>query len=117
VPSSVLDSSVLKELYEIMDDDFVTVLESYRNNAPTLIGTIKTAVKEKDMEKLVRPAHSLKSSSANLGAMELSSLARELELKGRQNDTSNLKDVYDQVIDSYRRTMTELNGIIERGSI
>ena len=117
MPSSVLDSSVLKELYEIMDDDFVAVLESYRNHAPSLIGTIKSAVKEKDMEKLVRPAHSLKSSSANLGAMELSNLARELELKGRQNDTSNLKEVYDQVIDSYRRTMTELNGIIERGSI
>ncbi|MEJ2395188.1 MAG: hypothetical protein P8Z77_10490 [Candidatus Thiodiazotropha sp.] len=32
----------------------------------------------------------MKSSSANVGALELSALAKELEFKGRQNDTADL---------------------------
>ncbi|PVV23971.1 MAG: hybrid sensor histidine kinase/response regulator [gamma proteobacterium symbiont of Ctena orbiculata] len=115
--NGMIDRSVLEELYEIMEDEFVSVLESYLKSAPGLMHGIRDAVKDRDMDALVKSAHPLKSSSANVGAMELSILARELEFKGRQNDTSGLVDNYNQAADVYRRTVAELKTIVDRGSI
>jgi len=113
----VLDKQVLAELYDIMEDDFVSILQSFLGNAPSLMHGIKAAVQEKDLQALAGSAHSLKSSSANVGAMELSILARELEYKGRRQDGTNLKASYQQILAIYRRTLTELATIVERGSI
>ncbi|MES9994388.1 MAG: response regulator [Candidatus Thiodiazotropha sp.] len=113
----MIDRSVLEELYEIMEDEFVSVLESYLKSAPGLMHGIRDAVKDRDMDALVKSAHPLKSSSANVGAMELSILARELEFKGRQNDGSGLVSSYNQAADVYRRTIAELKTIVDRGSI
>lgn len=115
--SGMIDRSVLEELYEIMEDEFVSVLESYLKSAPGLMHGIRDAVKDRDMDALVKSAHPLKSSSANVGAMELSILARELEFKGRQNDSSGLVGSYNQAADVYRRTVAELKTIVDRGSI
>ena len=113
----MIDRSVLEELYEIMEEDFVSVLESYLKSAPGLMHGIRDAVKSGDMEGLVKSAHPLKSSSANVGAMELSILARDLEFKGRQGDTNGLVASYNQTAEIYRRSITELKGIVDRGSI
>jgi HPt (histidine-containing phosphotransfer) domain-containing protein len=100
-----------------MEDEFVSVLESYLKSAPGLMHGIRDAVKERDMSALVKSAHPLKSSSANVGAMELSTLARDLEFKGRENDSLGLVDCYNQAAEVYRRTVSELEAIIDRGSI
>ncbi|MCU7937403.1 MAG: response regulator [Candidatus Thiodiazotropha sp. (ex Dulcina madagascariensis)] len=113
----MIDHSVLEELYEIMEDDFVSVLESYLTSAPGLMHAIRDAVKERDMDALVKSAHPLKSSSANVGAMELSILARELEFKGRQREADGLVNSYNHAADIYRRTIAELRAIVDRGSI
>ncbi|MEW8218370.1 MAG: ATP-binding protein [Candidatus Thiodiazotropha taylori] len=113
----MIDRSVLEELYEIMEEDFVSVLESYLKSAPGLMLGIRDAVKSGDMEGLVKSAHPLKSSSANVGAMELSILARDLEFKGRQGDTNGLVASYNQTAEIYRRSISELKSIVDRGSI
>jgi signal transduction histidine kinase/DNA-binding response OmpR family regulator/HPt (histidine-containing phosphotransfer) domain-containing protein len=113
----MIDRNVLEELYEIMEDDFVSVLESYLKSAPGLMHSIRDAVKAGDLESLVKSAHPLKSSSANVGAMELSILARELEFKGRQGDASGLVASYNQTAEIYRRSISELKTIVDRGSI
>jgi CheY-like chemotaxis protein/HPt (histidine-containing phosphotransfer) domain-containing protein len=115
--SGMIDRTVLEELYEIMEDEFVSVLESYLKSAPGLMYSIRDAVKDLDMDALVKSAHPLKSSSANVGALELSTLARELEFKGRENDTIGLVESYNQTADVYRRTISELKTIVDRGSI
>ncbi|MCU7932736.1 MAG: response regulator [Candidatus Thiodiazotropha sp. (ex Codakia rugifera)] len=113
----MIDRSILEELFEIMEDEFVSVLESYLSSAPGLMHAIRDAVKAGDMDALVKSAHPLKSSSANVGAMELSILARELEFKGRQSDASGLVNSYNQTADVYRRTISELKTIVDKGSI
>jgi HPt (histidine-containing phosphotransfer) domain-containing protein len=113
----MIDRNVLEELYEIMEDDFVSVLESYLKSAPGLMHGIRDAVKAGDLEGLVKSAHPLKSSSANVGAMELSILARELEFKGRQGDANGLVASYNQTAEIYRRSISELKTIVDRGSI
>jgi CheY-like chemotaxis protein/HPt (histidine-containing phosphotransfer) domain-containing protein len=112
-----LDSTVLEELYEIMDDEFVSVLQSYLDNAPGLLRGIRDAVAAKDFDALVTPSHSLKSSSANVGGMELSMLARELEFKGRQRETKGMVEVFNQLAETYRHTTEELKQIVNQGSL
>ncbi|MGD9164009.1 MAG: response regulator, partial [Chromatiales bacterium] len=113
----VIDRTVLQELYDIMEEDFVSVIQSYLNSAPSLMRGVRDAVQNQDMEALVRSAHPLKSSSANVGAMELSVLAKELEFKGRQNDRNDLINCYNRTAEAYRKSVDELRAIIEAGQV
>ena len=82
----ILDEAVLTELTETTGGDigFVRELvETYLAETPAQLDAMTAAVEADDADALVRPAHTLKSSSATVGAMRLSSVARELEMAGR----------------------------------
>jgi HPt (histidine-containing phosphotransfer) domain-containing protein len=81
----VLDESVLAELMETTGDAaFVReLIETYLADTPVQMDGIDKAVGADDADALVRPAHTLKSSSATMGAMRLAAVARELEMSGR----------------------------------
>jgi signal transduction histidine kinase/DNA-binding response OmpR family regulator/HPt (histidine-containing phosphotransfer) domain-containing protein len=115
--NGIIDRSVLKELYEIMEEDFVSVIESYLKSAPGLMHAIRDAVKVGDMDDLVKAAHPLKSSSANVGAMELSAFAKQLEFKGREHEVAGLVDCYNQTADVFRKSVAELRAIAEQGRV
>ncbi len=56
----------------------------YLQESPRLLQQMRDAVDREDGEALRRAAHSLKSSSANLGATELAALSKVLEHRGRE---------------------------------
>lgn len=62
------------------------IIAGYFNDAPTQLDAIHRAVQAGDAQTLRRAAHSMKSSCANLGAMTLSALCKELEEMGRNGD-------------------------------
>jgi HPt (histidine-containing phosphotransfer) domain-containing protein len=81
-----LDEHVLRELMTSTGDDasFVReLLDAYLADTPAQLDAMSAALAADDAAALVRPAHTLKSSSATVGAMRLSSVARELEMTGR----------------------------------
>ncbi len=80
----VLDRDVLGELREVMEDGFGDLVNTYLETSPALMDELRRANKAGDLEAMVIPAHSLKSSSANMGAMQLSALAREVEMAARE---------------------------------
>ena len=90
----VLDQKVLSELREIMEDDYVSLLRTYLRNAPQLLGAIRVAIARDDVEAVVIPVHSLKSSSANVGAMDLSALARDMEKQARSGDIGAVRRAF-----------------------
>ena len=82
----VLDHDVLDEVLESTgnDIDFVKELvDTYLADAPAQLDGMAQAIEADNAASLVRPAHTLKSSSATVGAMRLSAVARELEMAGR----------------------------------
>ena len=82
----MVDDKVLEELRASVGGDtgFVRdLIEAYLTDSAAQLDAIEAALGDGDAEALVRPAHTLKSSSATLGAMELSTLARTLEMAGR----------------------------------
>jgi HPt (histidine-containing phosphotransfer) domain-containing protein len=82
----ILNTAVLTELLESTGDDVAFVrdlLDTYLAETPEHMAAIRHAIEADDAAALVRPAHTLKSSSATLGAMRLSAIGRDLEMAGR----------------------------------
>ena len=81
-----IDLAVFVNLREMMGADFmVELVDTYLQDSPEMLAQMHQALDAQDAESFRRAAHSLKSNSANFGAMQLSSLARELEMMGREN--------------------------------
>ena len=82
-----LDEAVVRDLLDVMGDEFGSLVHVFLEDAPRLIGTLRGAALRGDIDTFGATAHSLKSSSANLGARGLSDLARhaEHEARGRRD--------------------------------
>ena len=105
-----LDERVLTELLETTGGDIGferELVATYQADTPVQLDAMTTAVEAEDAEALVRPAHTLKSSSATVGAMRLSSVARELEMAGR---TGSLEASVRGRLDSARAEWTTAQG-------
>ncbi|KAB0663700.1 Hpt domain-containing protein [Oryzomonas japonica] len=67
---------------------FVEICTIFKQDGPQLVRKLRDAVDAGQIIVAIRHAHSLKSSSATIGAYELSELARQAELAGNQGDVS-----------------------------
>lgn len=91
----ILEERVLAELGASVNDDrafVVELIEAFLVDGAQQIAAIDAAHGAHDAEALVRPAHTLKSSSATVGAMRLSAIARELEMAGRSGSLDEATD-------------------------
>lgn len=75
----VLDAEVLEELRSILGNEVDRLIEVFLDDTPRLIAALETAATGPDYDMLRNASHTLKSSSANLGAMSLSNAAKKLE--------------------------------------
>ncbi len=90
-PMAVFDPAALDTLLDTIGGDreaLRELVESFLEEGPDLIARIETAVKVGDATGLRHAAHTMKSSAADFGAMELSRLCRELEAMGRNGNIS-----------------------------
>ena len=90
----------------------------YLDDAPPLMTTIRAAAERADAVALRRAAHSLKSSSANLGAMRLSRLCRELESIGASGSVDDKAPAL--VADAgseFERVRAQLQLAVEKGDL
>jgi HPt (histidine-containing phosphotransfer) domain-containing protein len=82
----ILDTAVLDELGESVGGDrgfVVELIETFLTESAGQVDAVEAAVASDDAAAVVRPAHTLKSSSATLGAQRLVAAARALEMAGR----------------------------------
>jgi CheY-like chemotaxis protein len=77
---AVIDSDVIDELRLALGSEVEQLINVFLDDTPMLIARLEAAALAPDMDMLREVAHSLKSSSANLGAMALSSAAKRVEL-------------------------------------
>ena len=86
----------LRELDDEEDPDFLgELIQIYLLDAPQHLETIKEAIFLGDADSLKLASHTLKSSSANLGAVSFSEVCKELELMGRLAVESGGEQVFD----------------------
>lgn len=113
---AVLDESVLRELKEIMEDDYVDLLQTYLRNAPQLLAQVRAAITQGDVKAMLIPVHSLKSSSANVGAIELSELAKETEKLVRAGNFAEAERAFRAVDAGYRDVENALQQHVVRAT-
>ena len=85
----VLDREMLAKLAQDMPQLFSRMINAYLAHAPKLVDDIVTAAQAGEAAALRLAAHSLKSSSANVGAMKVLDLARRLEALAQSTDLTD----------------------------
>lgn len=82
----VIDSTVISELRSVMGDAFRTLVQVFLEDAPRHVAQLQQAAAVGDIAGLVKPAHALKSASANVGAIEVANIARAIEQAARSGE-------------------------------
>jgi CheY-like chemotaxis protein len=83
VAEGSIDDEVLDELRAVLGAELDRLIRMFLDDAPKQISALEAAAVVPDFEALREHAHSLKSASANLGAMLLSAAAKRVELGAR----------------------------------
>jgi HPt (histidine-containing phosphotransfer) domain-containing protein len=90
--TTILDRSVLAELASLAtpEDPEIdrAVIELYLKTTVDYLAKIQKEYAAKNWPEVTRAAHTIKSSSANVGALALSALCRAIEAEGREKNPS-----------------------------
>jgi CheY-like chemotaxis protein len=101
--------AALQELVGAYEPKIITeLIQSYLEGGTTLTTELQTAIVQQDARKLEQAAHSLKSSSASLGATVLADLCKQLEQQGRANDMTDAEDKVRQALCEYTLVSEQL---------
>jgi len=112
-----LNPKILNDLREIeakgSSNLVARVIDAYLGKSPALLATILEAVEQDDPESLAKAAHSLKSSSANLGAETLWGQCRAIEALCCEQTTKGRGELAAEIEDEFARVCAALQE--ERG--
>jgi len=86
----------------------ISIINLYLQRTPELIDLMTQAIAEKNTDDLFQAAHSIKSSSANVGAIRLQSLARNIEENSRDSSLENATQYAKGVLEAYEKTVQAL---------
>jgi CheY-like chemotaxis protein/HPt (histidine-containing phosphotransfer) domain-containing protein len=116
--AGVLDRKVLDQLGALRmngkPDLLARTIKLYLVESPKLMQKLKQAVLANNAPQIVRSAHSLKSSSANVGATLLSRYCADLETSARRVDTQEAGDIFARIEAEHARVQSALNVEIEQ---
>ncbi len=112
---SVLDRAKLDALHRAMGEDFVELIPAYLGDASAILEKLPLALEGEDAKEVRRLAHSLKSTSANVGALALSEQAGELEAEAKDGDLSAAMRRIESLATLFERVREALEGV-ENGS-
>jgi HPt (histidine-containing phosphotransfer) domain-containing protein len=96
---------VLSELFSLFRSETVPLLASLRESAA-----------HGDADGMRRAAHSVKGSSANLGARPLADLSAQVEKLAREGDVEEAVPIIDQVEAEFERVCRAFEAAIEEGA-
>ena len=90
--TDVLDAGTLDQLRALAmhgePDILAQIINLYLDTTPELIASMRAAIADDDLDALGQAAHSLKSSSANVGAVRLADMLQSLEALVRGDSAS-----------------------------
>ena len=111
-PPPVLAAEVVEELRSVMGAEYLSLVRLFLEDAPGHVRALEAAAAANDMSAMVAPAHTLKSASANLGAMALSAAAKRIELGARQGVLPRPAVAVAVLESEFRRAEQALRGLL-----
>ena len=90
------------------------VVTAYVDDTPNHLQALRRAISEFDATNLRRTAHSLKSSSANVGAETLAQMCKEMETLGRTETTEGASGILTDMELEFQAVRNSLSAILEK---
>lgn len=99
--ASIIDTEAINRIRKLQRDNSNSILQKiimlFFENSPQQMQALHQALQQNELPALKATAHSLKSASANLGAMQLAAYCRELEMNHAQLSPSELTSLVMQI--------------------
>jgi CheY-like chemotaxis protein/HPt (histidine-containing phosphotransfer) domain-containing protein len=115
-PAPALDAATFEQFCNTMGREAeglaCELITIFLNDTPKKLALLHQAIADEDTDTLIRIAHTLKSSSAQLGALPFSALCRELEMHGHAGTLSAATDALAAVEAEYVRVQVEMQDAI-----
>lgn len=106
---SAIDRSVIAELEELSISLPQKMAKRFlEDDAPNAIAQLKQAIAAQNASAMRKAAHSLKGSSALMGAKYLSELCLQMEIKGKTHDFQNIDELLAELDSQYQQVEQEL---------
>ncbi len=107
----------LRKFFAAEGDSFVReVITRYLQGAEGMLNDLERSYQQLDMIQFTRVAHTLKGNSASVGADEVSQLAEELEIMGRNSDLSGASEKISLLRNAFLTAKAELEQILQQGA-
>ncbi|MSU24948.1 MAG: Hpt domain-containing protein [Opitutus sp.] len=112
----VIDPQAIENLRSLSagdDDEFLReIIGIFLEDTPQRIAELTQSLQAGDVAKFTRAAHSIKGSSANLGASTLRALAEKLEHQSRQTGLDGAAPLVGEIQAEFTRAETELRRLL-----
>ena len=110
---SHINIGVYNTLGEILDDELPSLVEEFIEDTSNKLDALREHVKNNDAENIFSVSHSLKSSSANLGAMQMSEICKLLEMESRNGGTEGAVELVNSLGEVFKGASEELKQLIK----
>jgi len=108
INSKWLSVESLEKIEEFMGDETNSLLELFKQESPALLKKMQNKQTEKDFPEVQKIAHTLKSTSANIGANGLSFFCKKMEQAAMQGNVKQMSDLQEKIKKSYLLTIREI---------
>ncbi len=109
----LIDEPYFIMMREKMMKRFQLILDAYVEESESIINEFKLAGEQNDIETMIRAVHSLKSSSASLGAQQISELSAKLEEQYQSGITENWEGEWKELNETYQQTIHKMIALNE----
>ena len=97
-------------------DFLVELIDVYLEDTPYRLAQLRLALNGGDRETLIRQAHTLKSSSANVGAMSFSAFAKEIETAARGGKVDEVREKVRRMEEDFQLVRLSLQ-VVRRSAV
>ncbi len=111
-PQPVLDRGVLDELHAVIGDAALQIVAVFLEDAPAMVRQLQHAAQNGDEPRLQALAHTLKSSSANVGVLSLSAVAQRIEHEARAGSLQRPAVAVALLVAEFARARVALTGYL-----
>jgi two-component system sensor histidine kinase/response regulator len=112
-----LDPAALKTLRALANAGAVKrIVQRFLETTPQLLIEMRQAIDDNNSEMLSRAAHTLKSASANVGALELSRWCKELEMASKATGCEGVEPRLQAAEMEYQRVKLALHNELEKAA-
>ena len=115
---AVIDPQAIENLRALNpgdNDEFLREIAAiFIEDTPIRITELDESLRQGDVAKFTRAAHSIKGSSANLGAMALRAIAEKLEHESRSKGLADMPPFLAQLKSEFERAKKELNTLVAK---